>query len=335
MSRTSHSTIAWSGRRTDGLAPRALALRGVWVAAAALAGLEVLHDIGVIDGGRTLIEDWVHEILLVLAAGLCLVYAGAPGRHRPASLAFGAGLAAWAAGDVWWTVLYAHDPDPPLPSVADALWLAWYPLTALGIALLIRRSVAAFQLHRWLDGVAVMLVVLTPCAALFLQPAAEASTRGAAATIVALSYPVLDALMIGGVLGVCGLLGWHVNRAWLLLGLGCGLMAMGDGLFAVQEARASTVDAGYDFTWTVGALLVALAVALAVDVPAPRSGEVGWRAIVLPLTAQALAAAIQVYGLFHELGAAERLVTLFVLLVAMVQIVLSRPRAPAPDPGAG
>ena len=167
--------------------------------------------------------------------------------------------------------------------------------------------------------------MLTPCAALFLQPAAEASTRGTAATIVVLSYPVLDALMIGGVLGVCGLLGWHVNRAWLLLGLGCGLMAMGDGLFAVQEARASTVDA----------LLVALAVALAVDVPAPRPGEVGWRAIVLPLAAQALAAAIQVYGLFHELGDAERLVTLFVLLVAMLQIVLSRPRARARDPGAG
>jgi hypothetical protein len=50
---------------------------------------------------------------------------------------------------------------------------------------------------------------------------------------------------------------------------------------------------------------------------------------VLPLAAQAIAAAIQVYGLFHELGATERLVTLLVLLVAMVQIVVSRPRAPA------
>ena len=335
MSPSSHPTVAWSRRRAGGLAARPLALRGVWVAAAVLVALEAVHDIGLIDGGRTLFEDWVHTIVLVAAAGLALGYAAAPGRHRPASLAFGAALAAWAAGDLWWIAFYEHDPDPPVPSVADALWLAWYPLIAFGIALLIRRSVAAFHLHRWLDGVAVMLVVLTPMAALFLQPAAEASDQGTGATLVLLSYPVLDALVIGGVLGVYGLIGWHVTRPWLVLGLGCVLMAMGDGLFAVQDVRSGTVDAGYDFTWPLGALLVALAVRLAVDVPVPRSAEVGWRAIVLPLAAQALAAAIQVYALFHELGDAERFVTLFVLLVAMVQIVLSRPRAAAPDAGAG
>jgi CubicO group peptidase (beta-lactamase class C family) len=134
---------------------------------------------------------------------------------------------------------------------------------------------------------------------------------------------------------VYALIGWHVTRAWLILGLGCVLMAMGDGLFAVQDARSGTVDASYDFTWPVGALLIALAVRLAVDVPVPRSGDVGWRAIVLPLAAQGLAAAIQVYGGFHEPGDAERLVTMFVLIVAMVQIVVSRPRAPAPDAGPG
>ena len=48
---------------------------------------------------------------------------------------------------------------------------------------------------------------------------------------------------------------------------------------------------------------------------------------MLPLAAQALAAAIQVYGIFHELGDTERLVTLFVLAVSMVQIIVARPRA--------
>src|ERR671935_20187 len=56
---------------------------------------------------------------------------------------------------------------------------------------------------------------------------------------------------------------------------------------------------------------------------------VGWRAIVLPISAQALAVGIQVYSLFHELGSAERIITLVVLLVAMVQIILARPRAAA------
>jgi hypothetical protein len=329
MPPTSPRTIAW--RRAlgaDGVAPQALAMRAVIVVATALVALEALHDIGVIDGGRALFEVWVHDLVVVTAAALCFAYAADAGHDRHASLAFGTGLAAWAAGDVWWTAFYENDPDPPFPTLADALWLSWYPLTALGIALLIRRSVASFHLHRWMDGLAVMLIVLTPCAALFLQPAAEESGRSVVAAMIVVSYPVLDALIIGAVLGVYGLLDWHVTRAWLLLGVGCGLMAMGDGLFAVQQTRASAVEASYDFTWSAGALCIALAVRMAVDVPAARPEPLGWRAIVLPLAAQALAAGIQIYGLFYELGNTERLVTLFVLLVAMVQIIVSRPRAP-------
>lgn len=325
-----HPTIAWSRLpRADRLAPQDRTLRAIAVVAAALVGLEALHDLGVIAGPRALFEVWVHDLVVITAAGLCFAYAAEARHDRHASLAFGTGLAAWAAGDLWWTAFYEGDPDPPFPTIADALWLAWYPLTALGIALLIRRSVASFHLHRWMDGLAVMLIVLTPCAALFLAPAAEESGRGLVAAAIVLSYPVLDALIIGAVLGVYGLLDWHVTRAWLLLGVGCGLMAMGDGLFAVQESRAGAVDVSYDFTWSAGALCIGLAVCMAVDVPATRPEPVGLRAIILPLAAQALAAAIQVYGLFHELGNTERLVTLFVLLVAMVQIIVSRPRAPA------
>jgi hypothetical protein len=331
MSPTSNSSIAWRRLlRADTLAPWTLVLRATWVVAFVLVCLEALHDVGVIPGWSALFDDWVHQIVLFTAAALCLTTPHGRGRTHPASLAFGVGLAAWAAGDLWWTLFYEHAPDPPFPSLADALWLAWYPFTALGIALLIRHSVASFHLHRWMDGLAVMLIVLTPCAALFLQPAAEESTHGTVATIVVLSYPVLDALLIGGVLGVYGLLDWHVGRAWLLLGVGCALMAMGDGLFAVQAARASAVDGDYDFTWSAGALLIAVAVWLAVEVPKTRPVSAGWRTIALPLGAQALAIAIQVYGLINPLGETERLVTIFVLLVAMAQIIVSRPRAPEP-----
>jgi hypothetical protein len=49
---------------------------------------------------------------------------------------------------------------------------------------------------------------------------------------------------------------------------------------------------------------------------------------VLPLLAQALAASIQVYGLFFgDLGHSERILTLIVLAIASVQIIVARPRA--------
>jgi hypothetical protein len=216
--------------------------------------------------------------------------------------------------------------------VADVFWLAWYPLTAVGIALLVRRQITRFHLHRWLDGLAVMLIVLTPCAALLLAPAAEQTTSTAAATAVNFSYPILDTLMIGAVLGVYGLTAWHPGRTWLLLGAGCIIMAAGDGVFAVQQARDAYVPGRYDFIWPLGALLITYAIWRPSAPPAFDRDVVGWRAIALPIAAQALAVGIQVYSLFHHLGDIERVITIVILLVTMVQIISARPRAEPEEP---
>src|SRR5689334_21331852 len=55
----------------------------------------------------------------------------------------------------------------------------------------------------------------------------------------------------------------------------------------------------------------------------------GWRAIALPLGAQLVAVATQIYGWFRPLPNAERLLTIAVLAIAIAQIVVSRPRPPA------
>ena len=57
-----------------------------------------------------------------------------------------------------------------------------------------------------------------------------------------------------------------------------------------------------------------------------RSTVVGMRAIALALFAQALAIFIQFYAIFREVGKSERVVTIVVLVVASVQIILTRPR---------
>ena len=52
------------------------------------------------------------------------------------------------------------NPNLPYPSFADVFWLAWYPLAAVGSLFLIRVRVPQFELHRWMDGIAVTLLVL-------------------------------------------------------------------------------------------------------------------------------------------------------------------------------
>jgi hypothetical protein len=302
------------------------ALRWIWGLLALLTAIEAVHEIFGLGVEHVLFDDWIHNVVSLAAGLLCIARAWYEPHGRQAWALIGAGLLAWSAGEVVYTLLYDGMSSPPYPTLSDPLWLAWYPLTALGIALLIRLRLSHFELHRWMDGVAVMLLVLVPAVALFLEPVLE-STQGAFARIFEIAYPVLDALVLGAIIGVYSLLDWRPGRSWLLLGLGGILLAVGDALFAVQEARDAPIEDGYDVVWTVGALLIAYAAWSSLPAPPHHSRPTGWRAIALPLAAQAIAAAIQVYGLFVELGPSERIVTIAVLVIAMVQIIITRPRA--------
>jgi hypothetical protein len=300
----------------------------LWWLLGLIGAVEALHELFGLGSPDGVFGLGIQAFLQVAATILCLARAVYEPRGRRAWLWIGAGLACWALGTVFWDLLYSSDSSPPYPTAADALWLAWYPLTALGMALLIQERVRHFELHRWMDGLAVMLVVMTPAVALIVQPAAAHSTDSGLATIVDFSYPILDVLLVGGVLGVCGLLGWRPGRTWVLLGVGCTVIALADGFFSVQQARGSLVEGNYSFLWSAGALLIAGAAWASTPADESRREVYGWRAIVLPVAAQFCAAVIQVYALFHEIGRSERLVTLIVLVVATVQIVISRPRAP-------
>ena len=304
----------------------------VWWLLGLLVLAEAVHEIFGVGSSDALFGLAIQAFLQVAATILCLARAAHRPQGRRAWLWIGAGLACWALGTVIWDVQYSSDPHPPYPTVSDALWLAWYPLIGWGMALLVRERLKRFELHLWMDGLAVMLVVLAPAVALIVQPVAARSADSGLAAVVDFSYPILDVLVVGGILGVCGLLGWRPGRTWTLLGLGCALIALADGVFSVQQARGGLLGGDYDFLWSGGALLMASAAWASTSAEEARGEVFGWRAIVLPVAAQLCAAGIQVYALFFPIARSERLVTLIVLVVATVQIVISRPRPPATDP---
>lgn len=305
-----------------------LPLSYLWLVLAVLTVLEALNDLFGFAGPHWLYDNWIHNVILAVCAVLVLARAAYETTARPAWLAFGAALLLWSIGSAAWAVAYAGQSNVPYPSFSDVFWLAWYPLTAIGMFYLIRLRVPQFELNRWMDGVAVTLLVLAAGFALVIQPVTEHKTVGLLAAVVAFAYPVLDVLLIGAILGVYGLLGWKPDAMWLLIGFAILSTSIADAIFAVQEAEARAVVSGnhYDFVWTAGALFLALAAWVrAPEAEGSPEAVTGMRAVALALFAQALAIGIQLYAVFREVGRSERIVTVVVLVVASVQIILTRP----------
>jgi hypothetical protein len=314
-----------------------LRARGVWLiwpVAGLLVVLYMAHQAFGLGGtgADELFEGWLNDALLWASAAACLIGAVRVQRGRAAWLLVAAALACWAIGDTIWSVRFGPSGNGPLTSISDVFWIAWYPLILVAMPLLVRDRVEGFELHRWIDGVAVMLLVTIPWVAVFLAPVHAHQHISALADAVDFVYPLGNAIVFGAVLGVFAVTSWRPGRMWLVLGLGLAISGTTDSIYAIQSIEHVNRTATYSAAWALGALIVAYASWQ------PHPGRLkprevyGWRAIALPLTAQALAAGVQTYGIFHELPRSERVLTLIVLLIATVQIVVTRPRrARAPD----
>ena len=310
-------------------------LLAVWIALVVLTGLEALDELGWIGGPAVLYQRGIHDAVLAAATVLIFVRASLEPVARRAWLSFGTAMALWCIGTIAWSIAYGGQANPPYPTFADVLWLLWYPFMAAGMVFLIRVRFRRFELHRWMDGVAVMLIVLVAGFGLVVQPLATHSTHSWLATVVDFAYPVLDVLLIGALLGVYGLLGWRPDAMWIFVGLGIAACACADAAFAVEEARGVVESGHYDFVWTLGALFIAYAAWVRAPTVHDEDRNVtGMRAIALALIAQAMAIAIQIVAVFKELGRSERIVTSLVLVVASIQIILTRPRAGPDEPAA-
>jgi hypothetical protein len=301
--------------------------------------VEALHELTVPPGSSAagpLFDDWLHDTLILASAGVCAAGARRHTRDARAWACIAAALLCIGLGEVVWGLLYENTNTAiPYPNPADAFDLASYPLFAAGLILIVRRRVPSIELHRWLDGLVIILVVATPMVALVLQPVLRNAPTDRLGQIVTLAYPLGDLMLIGALLGALPMMSWRVDASWILLGAGLLCLTVGDSSYAVAALEATYHDGPYDFLWSAGSVAIAAAAWLPTGATRPPSQVVGWRAIVLPLSAQLFALGTQIYGWFLPLPRTERLLTIAVLGIGAAQIIISRPRAhpePAADP---
>jgi hypothetical protein len=314
-------------RKTHAAFPRP-GVGAIWLTFGLLTAVYAAHEGFGLGGSATneLFDQWLNDVLLWAAAGMCLAGAVRSTRSRAPWLLVSLALASWAAGDTIWSLRFGDSSHTPLTSASDVLWLAWYPLIIAALALLVRDRVPVFDLHRWIDGVVIVLIVATPWLAFVLQPVADHSGASTLSDLVDFAYPIGDAIVIGATLGVYVLMAWRPGRMWLALGFGLAAMGLADAVYSVQALGQAYRGGAYDAAWIAGAFFVAYAAW------EPHPGRLeprevtGWQAVALPVAAQILAASIQFYGIFEEIPTIERALTVAVLLIATVQIVVTRPR---------
>src|SRR5438034_7459072 len=205
-------------------------------------------------------QELVYDALVACSAVVVVLGAriNKPAQMLPWYL-FGAGLLAFSAGDVVFN-LYASvwQTDPPVPSVADAFYLAGYPFLAAGLVALVLRMRRRDRWVGFLDA-ALVTVAFALCQWVFVMRGVAKGSGSLTDRAVALSYPVMDIVLLAALVFFAMTPVWR-TAAYRYLGLSLALMLFGHEVYGVSPnsySGASWLDAAWLLSylfWAVAAL---------------------------------------------------------------------------------
>jgi signal transduction histidine kinase len=268
--------------------------------------------------GDDLLGDVAYNGLIVLGAALCLAR-GILGPERPAWLFLGLALAAWSAGDVYYSAVLNDAEIVPAVAPSDGLYWAFSALSAVAVGLLVRTRAGGATVARWLDAGVCALATASLGAAGIVETVLGPLHGDLSGQIPALTYPITDTVLLAVVVGGLALAGWRPDRTLGLVALGLVAMTAADAIYLLEIAEG-TYDEGrmVDFLWPLSALLTAGA-AVAPTAPrphAPGPGTSRWLEAPPALMAAA-AVALIAYDHFHRINT-PALVLVVGALVAMI-----------------
>ena len=248
------------------------------IAYAMFVGFE--HDAG--PAVDSFFKTWLFSGILVMAATICMLRAAWVREDRVTWWVLGIGMALWALGTVYWSLFLKDMEAPPYPSVADLLYLSFYPAAYFALMLLVRKQLRGVGPSVWLDGLIGALSVGALELA-FVVPRVLADTGGTTAVVVTnAAYPLGDLLLTALVAAMFALTGWRPGRKWLLIGAGLILLSVADTLYLYRVANDTFVEGTLlDAIWPAGMVLLALAAWQMPRQTATHAFE-GWPVVVVP-----------------------------------------------------
>lgn len=217
------------------------------------------------------------NILFDLIAAAALLYTASHFQKgtslRRVWLLMGLGIAAYAGGDVIWTVLEATRGFVPYPSLADGAYLTMYALMGVGLfqAALVFRRVAKLDVVVAVDtllmfGIAVLTYVFIG-APIIVDKASSIVEK-----VLGVAYPLGD---LGALLAPAIFIAFVATimrraqpvRQWWALAAGLAIMSFADIAFTWLDWTGHYASGNpIDYLWMLGLLLIAVGGSLAGDV---------------------------------------------------------------------
>ena len=250
-------------------------------------------------GYNLLLDGFLNNVAYELCAVLCFVRARHSSSFRPSWRFLGIGLALYGAGNIYWTLFIRIQDPEPFPSIADALWLSFYPFAFIALLLVVREISDRLPLSLWLDGVVGGLAV-GAIAAAFFGPILALTGGSVASVVTTLAYPLLDVLLLLVTTAVLALFHWRPPAGLWCMAAGLILFAIADAIYLFAVGNGTYESGGInDGVW----VLATLAIGFAPGWPDRPTGVAlpAWALLGIPVIATLAALGLLVYDHDHTL----------------------------------
>ncbi len=222
----------------------------------AVYAITLVPGVRPVPGYRADVDWWLNmtvDALVILVLALRVV---ASRRERAAWAVMTAGLVAAFAGSTAWFAHYQHLDPIPSPSWADAGWLLFYALLAVGLGLRLRDRARGMPLSLWLDG----LIAGLTAAALAENHLDVVEADGGTAVALTAAYPFADLLLLALAVAALGMLRSGAGWSWWLLSASFVTFFVTDAVYAdLVDGGAYVGGEPVDSGWLLARLLLAAA----------------------------------------------------------------------------
>ena len=297
------------------------------IAAALVAALVVSLTLRPLCSYVNLVDGWGEAAFELSMGGLCVArfyeasWRTSTSVARLFPLIVGMACLAWGLGDAVLALKSVGGVQPPTPSPADAFYVCFFPISFLGLALLIRRGNRSSLMATSLDGLVAGFGVAAISAAVLVAAIADMTGGSPLATATNLAYPLGDVLLLALAVGGFAVLPQGFRPFFAIVCLALALNAFAN-FFSLLEPMSRFGYVSHGAAWPLSLALVALAVwVLPSTLENPGTDKMA--GFGLPAVGAAIGVTILFVGSFGHMGKPAIALATVTLLVAGVRLGLT------------